>query len=34
MGAKVVGIIDRDGGIINENGYSFEEIKRFFLNKD
>lgn len=34
MGAKVIGIIDRDGGIINENGYSFEEIKRLFLNKD
>lgn len=31
MGAKVVGIIDRDGGVINENGYSFEEIKTFFL---
>jgi glutamate dehydrogenase/leucine dehydrogenase len=34
MGAKVVGIIDRDGGIINENGFTFEEIKRLFLNKD
>ena len=34
MGAKVVGIIDRDGGIINENGYSFEEITTLFLNKD
>ncbi|HRG18912.1 MAG TPA: Glu/Leu/Phe/Val dehydrogenase dimerization domain-containing protein [Flavobacterium lutivivi] len=34
MGAKIVGIIDRDGGIINENGYTFEEIKRLFLNKD
>lgn len=34
MGTKIVGIIDRDGGIINENGYSFEEIKRLFLNKD
>ena len=34
MGAKVVGIIDRDGGIINENGYTFEEIKTLFLNKD
>lgn len=34
MGAKVVGIIDRDGGLINENGFSFEEIKGFFLNKD
>ena len=34
MGAKIVGIIDRDGGIINENGFSFEEIKTLFLNKD
>ncbi|WP_445717681.1 Glu/Leu/Phe/Val dehydrogenase dimerization domain-containing protein [Flavobacterium sp.] len=34
MGAKVVGIIDRDGGLINENGFSFEEIKELFLNKD
>jgi glutamate dehydrogenase/leucine dehydrogenase len=34
MGAKVVGIIDRDGGVINENGFTFEEIKNFFLNKD
>tara|TARA_R100000306_G_scaffold13813_1_gene16610 strand:- start:8420 stop:9646 length:1227 start_codon:yes stop_codon:yes gene_type:complete len=34
MGAKVVGIIDRVGGIINEDGYSFEEIKELFLNKN
>jgi len=34
MGAKVVGIIDREGGVINENGFSFEEIRQFFLNKD
>ncbi len=34
MGAKVVGIIDRAGGIINEDGYSFEEIKELFLNKN
>jgi len=33
MGAKVVGIIDRDGGVINENGFSFEEITALFLNK-
>ncbi|WP_430908920.1 Glu/Leu/Phe/Val dehydrogenase dimerization domain-containing protein [Maribacter sp. 2-571] len=33
MGAKVVGIIDRAGGVINEDGFSFEEIKDFFLNK-
>ncbi len=34
MGAKVVGIIDRVGGIINEEGFSFEEIKQLFLNKN
>jgi glutamate dehydrogenase/leucine dehydrogenase len=34
MDVKIIGIIDRDGGVINENGYSFEEIRRLFLNKD
>lgn len=34
MGAKIVGIIDRVGGVINEDGFSFEEIKEFFLNKE
>ena len=34
MGAKIIGIIDRDGGIIKEEGFAFEEIKRLFLNKD
>ena len=34
MGAKIVGIIDRDGGVINQEGFSFEEIKQLFLNKD
>lgn len=34
MGAKVVGIIDRDGGIMNPEGYSFEEVKQLFLNKN
>ncbi len=34
MGAKVVGIIDRVGGVINEEGFTFEEIKELFLNKD
>ncbi|MCC8360894.1 Glu/Leu/Phe/Val dehydrogenase dimerization domain-containing protein [Salinimicrobium sediminilitoris] len=33
MGAKVVGIIDREGGLINERGFSFEEIRDLFLNK-
>lgn len=34
MGAKIVGIIDRDGGVLNENGFTFEEIKAFYLNKN
>jgi len=33
-GAKVVGIIDRVGGVINENGFSFQEITDLFLNKN
>ncbi|MFK5973358.1 MAG: Glu/Leu/Phe/Val dehydrogenase dimerization domain-containing protein [Flavobacteriaceae bacterium] len=33
MGAKIVGIIDRAGGVIDEGGFSFEEIQQFFLNK-
>lgn len=34
MGAKVVGIIDISGGVIKEEGFSFEEIKDFYLNKN
>ena len=34
MGAKVVGIIDRVGGVIKEEGFSFEEIREMFLHKD
>lgn len=33
-GVKIVGIIDRAGGLINTDGMSFEEIKNLFLNKD
>ena len=33
-GAIVAGIIDRDGGLYSENGFSFEEIKQLFLDKD
>jgi len=33
-GAIIVGIIDRVGGLISENGFSFDEIKELFLNKD
>jgi glutamate dehydrogenase/leucine dehydrogenase len=34
MGVKIVGIIDRVGGLINEDGFSFEEIKELFLLKE
>jgi glutamate dehydrogenase/leucine dehydrogenase len=33
LGVKVVGIIDRVGGVINEDGYSLEEVRTMFLNK-
>ncbi|NQY28093.1 MAG: amino acid dehydrogenase [Flavobacteriaceae bacterium] len=34
LGAKVVGIIDKDGGLIKEEGFSMEEMRTLFLNKD
>ncbi|MCB0477669.1 MAG: amino acid dehydrogenase [Crocinitomicaceae bacterium] len=33
-GAKVVGIIDRVGGLIKEEGFSLEEIRELFLTKN
>jgi len=33
MGAKIVGIIDIAGGLINEEGFSFDEITNLFLEK-
>ena len=33
-GAKIVGIIDRVGGVISENGLSFDDVKSLFLNKN
>ncbi|MDO5978135.1 Glu/Leu/Phe/Val dehydrogenase dimerization domain-containing protein [Flavivirga spongiicola] len=33
MGAKIVGIIDIAGGLINEKGFTFEEITSLFLAK-
>ncbi|WP_166966219.1 Glu/Leu/Phe/Val dehydrogenase dimerization domain-containing protein [Yeosuana marina] len=33
MGAKIVGIVDAVGGLINEEGFTFEEIRRLFLAK-
>ena len=32
-GAKIVAILDRAGGLINEKGFSFDEIKDLFLSK-
>ncbi|QXP54205.1 Glu/Leu/Phe/Val dehydrogenase dimerization domain-containing protein [Cellulophaga sp. HaHa_2_1] len=34
MGAKVVGIIDRVGGVIKEEGFTFEEIVNLYKKKD
>jgi glutamate dehydrogenase/leucine dehydrogenase len=34
LGAKVVGIIDREGGVINEEGFSMQEMTNLFLEKD
>lgn len=33
MGAKVVGIIDRVGGLINEQGFSMEEMTKLFNDR-
>ena len=33
LGAKIVGIIDRSGGVINEAGFSDDEVRTMFLNK-
>ena len=33
-GAKIVGIIDRVGGLIHTDGYTFEEVTDLFLNKN
>lgn len=34
QGAKIVGIIDRVGGLINEDGFTLEEIRGLFLTKN
>ncbi len=31
-GAIIVGIIDRNGGLINQNGYDLEAVKELFIN--
>jgi glutamate dehydrogenase/leucine dehydrogenase len=32
-GVKIVGIIDREGGLIKEKGYTLDEIRELFLNR-
>ena len=34
LGAKIVGIIDRQGGVINENGFTKNEMTELFLTKN
>lgn len=33
MGAKVVGIIDKDGGLLKPEGYSLDEMKKLFSDR-
>lgn len=33
MGIKIVGIIDREGGVINQEGFTLDEISKFFINR-
>lgn len=33
-GVNIVGIIDRDGGLINEKGFTFDEIVHLFLTRN
>ncbi|MCH8533752.1 MAG: amino acid dehydrogenase [Flavobacteriaceae bacterium] len=34
MGVKIIGIIDITGGLIKNEGFSFEEIRELYLNKN
>ena len=34
MGAKITGIIDREGGLLKEDGFSLEEIRTLFITKN
>jgi glutamate dehydrogenase/leucine dehydrogenase len=33
MGIKIVGIIDRDGGLINKSGFSTDVVEQLFIDK-
>ncbi|MFE0462636.1 Glu/Leu/Phe/Val dehydrogenase dimerization domain-containing protein, partial [Kitasatospora sp. NPDC058965] len=32
-GARIVGIIDRDGGLLNPDGFGLDEVRELFLNR-
>lgn len=34
MGVKITGIIDREGGLMNEKGFTFDQIKHLFATKN
>ncbi len=34
MGVKIVGIIDKEGGLLNQEGFSLEEIRELFVNRN
>jgi glutamate dehydrogenase/leucine dehydrogenase len=34
MGTKITGIIDKEGGLLNDDGFDFDEIKHLFLTKN
>lgn len=33
-GVKIVGIIDKDGGVINEDGFSLDEVRELFIARE
>jgi len=33
QGARIVGIVDQDGGLINREGYTFEAVRNLYLSK-
>lgn len=32
-GAKIVGIIDRNGGLVDEDGFTFDQVRQLYLDK-
>ena len=34
MGVKIVGVVSHEGGLINQKGYEFEEVKELVINRN